>query len=219
MNESVTTPPEALLFITSQCGYCPSVLQSLAELVKQGRIGRLEVVNVEARADLAAHYNVRSVPWIRVGEFELQGMHSGAELERWLDRSGTPEGLMDYYSEQLAQGRLVAVIDTIRRNPAHLRALLSLAGRPDVDLTVRIGVSAVMEDFAGSKSVQQHLPEVIALSRHDDPTVRADACYFLALTGSPAAIPVLETLSEDAESTVREMAEDGLQELRENLQA
>ncbi len=219
MNDSTTAPPDTLLFITSQCGYCPSVLQSLGELVKLGRIGRLEVVNVEARPDLAARYNVRSVPWIRVGEFELEGMHSRAELEQWIDRSGNPQGLMDYYSEHLAQGRLAKVTDSIRRNPAHLTALLSLAGHPDVDLNVRIGVSAVMEDFAGSELVQQHLPEVIALSRHDDPTVRADACHFLALTGSPAAIPVLETLNEDADSTVREMAGDSLQELRETLQA
>jgi hypothetical protein len=217
MNALAPAPPDALLLITTQCAYCPTVLQSLGELVKQGRIGRLEVVNIAVRADLAAHYGVRSVPWIRLGEFELEGMHSRAELDQWVERAGTAQGLVEYYSGLLSQGKLPKVIHAIRRNPGHLSALLTIAADADADLTVRIGVSAVMEDLAGTELLQQRLAELLTLSGHGDPRVRADAGYFLALTESPEAITVLEALSNDTEQTVREVARDSLEDLRAAL--
>ena len=71
MSNANTVPPDALLLLTSQCPHCPTVLQGLGELVKKGLIGRLEVVNIVARPDIAKQYGVRKVPWFRLGEFEL----------------------------------------------------------------------------------------------------------------------------------------------------
>ena len=39
--------PDALLLISTHCPHCPAMLASLADLVKQGTIGRLEAVNLE----------------------------------------------------------------------------------------------------------------------------------------------------------------------------
>jgi hypothetical protein len=82
-----------------------------------------------------------------------------------------------------------------------MSALLALAQDPDTELTVRIGVSAVMEDAAGSALLQNQLPALKDLGQHSDPRVRSDACHFLALT-RPA---------------VQEVAKDSLEELREHL--
>jgi hypothetical protein len=48
--------------------------------------------------------------------------------------------------------------------------------------------------------------------------VRADACHFLALTASRDAVAPLQTLSEDPERSVRDVARDSLDELREALE-
>jgi len=217
MNQPDTTAPDALLLLSSQCPHCPSVLQGLAELVKQGIIGRLEAVNIGARPDIAAQYGGRSVPWLRLGEFELHGLHSTAELRHWAQRAGSEEGVAEYYADLLKQGQLPAVLGAVHNNPRRLSALLLLAADPDTELTVRIGVSAVLEDFAASDALRGQLPALITLARHQDPRVRADACHFLALTASQEALAPLQALSEDPQRSVRDVAHDSLEELRAHL--
>jgi len=217
MSDFNPEPADALLLLTSQCPHCPTVLQGLGELVKKGLIGRLEVVNIGARPDIAEQYGVRSVPWIRIGEFELQGLHSVAELEQWAKRAGSETGRADYFADLLKQGQLARVLEAVTANPDQLSALLLLAADPDTELSVRIGVSAVMEHFTGSELLQQKLPVFKELSQHTDARVRSDACHFLALTHSPSAVAPLKALVNDAERAVRDVARDSLEELEEIL--
>lgn len=215
----MTTPPDALLLMTSQCPHCPTLLQGLGELVKKGQIGRLEVVNIGVRPDIAGQLGVRSVPWFRIGEFELAGLHTPAELKEWAQRAMRPDGLATYYTELLKQGQLPHVLSTVRHHPQHIAALLALAGDPDTDLTVRIGISAVLEDYAGSAQLQEQLPALLQLAQHEDPGIRADASHFLALSHSPDALPALQKLGDDPDATVREIAADSLAELTDSLAA
>jgi hypothetical protein len=217
MSNSKPVPPDALLLLSTQCPHCPTVLQGLGELVKKGLIGRLEVVNILARPDIAQQQGVRTVPWMRLGEFELEGLHSPAELRQWAERAGSEAGLAEYYTELFKRGQLPKALAAIRTYPAHISALLALAEDPDTELTVRIGVSAVMEDAAGSALLRNQLAALMDLAQHSDPRVRSDACHFLALTRSEAALAVLEKLTRDPEPAVQAVAKDSLDELREYL--
>jgi thioredoxin-like negative regulator of GroEL len=217
MSNANTTSPDALLLLTSQCPHCPTVLQGLGELVKKGLVGRLEVVNIDARPDIAEQYGIRTVPWFRLGEFELEGLHSLAELQQWAKRATSADGLSLYYTELFKQGQLPRVLSAIHRHEHHITALLDLTADPDTELTVRIGVSAVIEDNAGSKLLQAQLPVLVQLARHSDPRVRSDAAHFLAQSGSAAALAEIETLAQDPEPSVREIAEDCIVELKEKL--
>ena len=40
-------PADAILMITSQCPHCASVMASLTEMVKQGELASLEIINLE----------------------------------------------------------------------------------------------------------------------------------------------------------------------------
>ena len=217
MSNSNTVPPDALLLLSTQCPYCPTVLQGLSQLVKKGLIGRLEVVNIVARPDIAEQQGVRTVPWMRLGDFELEGLHSPGELRQWAERAGSEAGLAEYYTDLFKHGQLPKALAAIRKYPGHISALLALAQDPDTELTVRIGVSAVMEDAAGSALLQNQLPALLNLGQHSDPRVRSDACHFLALTRSEAALAPLETLTRDPAPAVQEVAKDSLEELREHL--
>lgn len=217
MRNSNTVPPDALLLLSTQCPHCSTVLQGLGELVKKGLIGRLEVVNIVARPDIAEQQSVRTVPWMRLGDFELEGLHSPAELRQWAERAGSEAGLTEYYRDLFKHGQLPKALAAIRKYPGHIPALLALAQDPDTELTVRIGVSAVIEDAAGSAPLQNQLAALMDLAQHSDPRVRSDACHFLALTRSEAALATLEKLTRDAEPAVQEVAKDSLEELREYL--
>jgi len=210
--------PDALLFIAPGCPHCPTVLAGMGELVKRGLVGSLEVVNIAVHPERAEQLGVRSVPWLRLGEFELDGLRSPAELRQWAQRAGDPAGLAGYFTEQLKSGQLARVSAMVARRPEQLSALLALAVDPDTELTVRIGVSAVMENMAGSPELAERLPELQRLAESGDPRVRADACHFLALSESPAALASLESLTRDSERSVSEVAQDALAELRETLQ-
>ena len=216
---TATTPPDALLLLTSTCPYCPAVLAALNDLVKSGDIGRLEVVNIGAHPEVAQQYGVRTVPWVRLGPFELEGLRSPAELKQWVERAGTPEGLAEYFHELLKEGALPKVSAQAARDPAALEALLRLLGDTDTELTVRIGINAVFEELEGSPVLQRTVPPLTALTSHSDAHIRGDAAHLLSLTRDARARPALEKLLKDEVADVRDIAHEGLERLAASGQA
>ncbi|HWR87355.1 MAG TPA: thioredoxin family protein [Acidiferrobacterales bacterium] len=208
-----TDRPDALLLLTSTCPYCPAVLAALSDLVKSGDIGRLEVVNIGAHPDIAQQYGVRTVPWVRLGPFELEGLRSPAELKQWVERAGTPEGLAEYFHELLKEGALPKVSAQAARDPAALDALLRLLGDTDTELTVRIGINAVFEGMEGNLALQRTVPALIALCAHRDAHIRGDAAHLLSLTHIASVEPHLQRLLQDEVADVREIAREGLERL------
>ena len=206
-------PPDALLFLSSHCPHCPAVLQALAELVKRGVLGRLEVVNLEARPEAGRAYGVRSVPWTKIGEFELAGLRSLAELETWAERAGRPDGMADYFHDLLKEGDLDQVLATVRRRPETLAAVLPIVANPEASINVRIGAGVVFEELVGSPELRALVPQLGALTRHADARVRADACHYLHFTASQAARPYLEACLQDRDAEVREIARESLDAL------
>lgn len=206
--------PDALLLLTSSCPYCPVVLAGLAELVKAGLIGRLEAVNIEAHPEVASQYGVRTVPWLKLGPFELEGQHAPAELRRWAERATEPHGLGEYFRELLKGGRLVKVTDYIRREDKALEELLHLLDDPELEITVRIGINAVFEELEGDPLLAQALERLAPITAHTNAQRRADAAHLLSLTHDPRAIPLLEKLRDDTNADTREVAAEGLERLR-----
>lgn len=206
--------PDALLLLTTTCPYCPAVLAALNDLVKSGDIGRLEVVNIGTHPEIAKQYGVRTVPWVRIGPFELEGLRSPAELKQWVERAGTPEGLAEYFHELLKEGALPKVSTQAARDPAALDALLRLLGDTDTELTVRIGINAVFEELEGSPTLQRAVETLIALSTHRDAHIRGDAAHLLSLTHNPSVQLHLERLLQDEIADVREIAREGLERLK-----
>jgi thioredoxin-like negative regulator of GroEL len=218
MNNGTTSGnADALLVIASGCPHCPTVLSGLAELVKQGLIGKLEIVNATARPELVQTLGVRSVPWLRLGPFELEGLRSPAELRRWAERAGTREGMSDYFNELLDGGQLTRALDILRRDESWLEALPPLLANPDTALAVRVGIAAIFEDFQGSEALRRLVPALSELARHAETRIRLDAAHDLALTQSPEAVPPLERLLGDPDVQVREAAAESLATLRKAI--
>jgi hypothetical protein len=213
--ESMTKhAPDAELLIATGCVHCPVVLAGLSELVKQGRIGRLEVTNIAQHPEIAEARGARGVPWIRIGPFELSGAHSHSELAEWAGRAGDQAGLTTYLTDSLQGGQLASVVSACRRSPELLPPLLALAGDLDTPFAVRIGVGAVVEELAPEGLLADLGGELADLAASPQPQVRADAAHFLGLAGSAGARDLLRQLAEDPETEVREIAAESLAELR-----
>lgn len=203
-------PPDALLLLSSHCAHCPAVLAALAELVKGGVIGRLEVINLESRPEAAASYGARSVPWVRIGPFELQGLRGREELAAWAARVDSPAGMADYLHALLKEGHLDRATALIQADPSRLAALLPIVANPEASLNVRIGAGALFEGFVASPALADLVPGLGELTRHADARVRADACHYLGLSESPLARPYLDARLADVDPQVREIAADSL---------
>ncbi|WP_296753475.1 HEAT repeat domain-containing protein [Thiobacillus sp.] len=205
--------PDALLLLSTHCPHCPAVLAALADLLKQGTLGRLEAVNLEQHPEVGQALGVRSVPWVRIGRIELAGVHTKAELAEWAAKADSEEGLADYFHMLLKQGQLPRAQAMIEAEPALLAAVLPIVGNVDASLNVRLGAGVLLETFAGSDTLRTLLPQLGTLSQHADARVRADACHYLGLTGEAAARPWLDARTTDDDADVREIAAESLDRL------
>lgn len=203
--------PDALLLLSTHCPHCPAVLAALADLVKQGAIGRLEAVNLEQHPEVGQALGVRSVPWVRIGRIELAGVHSKAELAEWAAKADSEAGLADWFHQLLKEGQLVRAQAAIEADPALLAAMLPIVGNVDASLNVRLGAGVLLEAFTGSDALRALLPRLGELSQHADARVRADACHYLGLTADAAAKAWLEPRLADDDADVREIAGESLQ--------
>lgn len=192
------------------CAHCPVVLESLARLLKEGLLGRLEVVNVVAHPEAARAAGTRSVPWTRIGRFELDGLYGSGELAGWAGHAAAGTGMAEYLAHLLEHRQLDRAAAIAGREDGALAALLGLAGSLDTPMGIRIGISAVVEELAGTAALRDALPALVALAASPEPQVRADAAHFLGLTAAEAARPALEPLLADADPQVREIAAESL---------
>jgi hypothetical protein len=206
--------PDALLLIATGCAHCPVVLEGLAQLIKQGRIGRLEVVNIVEHPEVAQAVGTRSVPWTRIGPFELEGLLSPAELGKWTDQAQRDEGIADYFSHLLETQRPHQVSTFLQRRADSLPVLISLLESEQTPMAVRIGIGVVLEELQGSELLNRALPHLIKLTHSPQANLRADAAHYLGLTHNNSVAPILRELLQDEHADVREIAADALEMLQ-----
>lgn len=209
-----SSPPAALLYIADGCPHCPTVLQGLTELIKHGRIGRLEVVNITQHPELAQAHGIRAVPWLRLGPFELTGLRAPAELAQWAARAQSSEGMAAYLRELLTEGDLSGVRAVLQRAAQQTTAaLVHLLGDAEAELQVRVGVAAILEELEGSSILAERVDALGTLTRHADARIRIDAAHSLGLSHAANARPFLNALLQDNDAEVREVAQESLHAL------
>jgi len=203
--------PDALLLLAPGCAYCPRVLAGLSQLLEQGRLGRLDAINIQAHPDAASQRGVRSVPWCQIGPFELMGAQTLGELSAWTEHAAQGDGWGTYYRHLLETQRPHQVTQAIRIRPSTLQELLALLGQEDNPMAVKLGIGVVIEELQGEPLLGQALPGLERLAGLQDAATRADAAHYLGLTGDPRAIPVLQRLLQDEHPDVREIAAESLE--------
>lgn len=208
-----TPAPDALFCLSTLCPHCPAMLQTLSGMVKRGQLGRLEIVNLDHRPELAGEWGVRSVPWLRIGPFELTGLRRLDEIQALIKRAVSPTGLADYFHDRLREGELETVLAMVGRRPSSLGELLPVVANPEASINVRIGAGVVFEEFAGQPAMKALTGRLGELAGHADARVRADACHYLSLTADEAARPYLAGRLQDDDGVVREIAEESLESL------
>lgn len=205
--------PDAYLLIAPGCAHCPSVLEGLSQLLKSGKLGRLEIVNIVAHPHAAQQAETRSVPWCRIGPFELDGAQSPAELADWTRHATIGTGLGPYYSHLLETQRPHKVALAIQRDPASITQLLELLIDTLTPMSVRIGIGVVLEELQGNPILIHGIPTLQHLAVTREANIRADAAHYLGMIHSKDVITTLNQLLQDENTDVREIAAESLEQL------
>lgn len=208
-------PPSVLMLLSSGCAHCPGVLNHLTELLKKGEISKLEAININQQPDIARELNVRSVPWVKIGPIELTGSQSKADLVRAIEQASSANGLVSYFEDMLNNGQLQEAIEQLRKQPDNIPLLLEMLQNPEIQISVQIGIGAIMEDLAASPALIKLIPALTELTKNPLARIRNDACYYLSLTADPSVKDTISSLLNDSNDEVRETAKDCLQDLEE----
>jgi hypothetical protein len=191
------------------------MMQMLMEFMKVGQIAELRLVNIENAPELASELGVRSVPWLKIGPFELTGSRTKKELQLWLQRASSLDGMTDYLVEVLSEGNVGAASKLIHGYPQALENVIELMADPEAKINVRLGAGVIIEEMAESETFKSVIPRLLDYLSNDDARIRGDACHYLSLTKDSSYIPDIERLLTDDSEEVREIAQDSLDDLRE----
>lgn len=204
--------PDALLLITGGCQHCPAVLQALTVLLKEGVIGRLQIINVAAHIEEAETRGIQSVPWTQIGAFEIEGVVSVSKL-RELALGVNDDAVLDsWVLETLKAGKRSKFENLVRAQPQRIHALARLMANPETSMAIRLGIGAVLEELHGSGLTEPMIPALGDMLKSDDTLLRADACHFLTLIGGEEAKRLMQNCRTNTDSAVREIAEEWLAE-------
>jgi hypothetical protein len=202
--------PDALLLMTAGCPHCPAALQSLTMLLKEGVIGRLEIVNVAIHTEEAESRGVKSVPWMQIGPYVVDGVSSPGNL-RELAKGANVDSVFDtWLLETLKAGQRQTFEFLVRREPHRIHALARLMRNPETSMAIRLGIGAVLEELHGTGLTEPLIPALGEMLKSDDRLLRTDACHFLTLIGGEAIRPWLRIALNDSDPEIREIAQEGL---------
>ncbi len=117
--------------------------------------------------------------------------------------------LIDY----MGKGFLDNIIALFRQDPTVYRFIADMLGNDNI--RVRLGATALVEELAREhrRELQSAVPGVVALLRHENPTIRGDAASVLGIIKDEASAGPLRKCLQDSHPGVREAARDALAEI------
>ena len=182
----------------------------MTQLIKEGLLARVEIINISNQPQIAEQFNIRSVPYTRIGDIAFEGVKNIMEIKQLIEQSVSIEGITSHLHQQLADGDLAMVEKTVMQKPEYLSYLLPLLDKQETAMQVRVGIGAILETMATDSDLNYLLPSLIQLSRSESTATRSDATYYLSLLQSTEARKYIRERLNDADPGVREIAQESL---------
>ena len=214
---------DLLLFVAPGCSACPHQIRSVATLALASEKIGVEVVNATQEPELAAQYQVRSVPTTVVDdELIMVGVISPSELALRILAQKSPEGGKVLFSSLVESGRFADAAARLwdTKEEKAFEAFLELWEKSTMES--RVPLFLVMEEAltVDPRSLDPLVPHLIAgleegESLDEDPSRRGDTADLLGRIGHPDVEPVLEAMTRDPNPEVAEAAEEALEEMRD----
>jgi HEAT repeat protein len=121
--------------------------------------------------------------------------------------------MRDMLIEYMGNGFLENIVALLKQDSTLYRFIADMLGTDNI--RVRLGATALVEDLVAERrsEIRQAVPGIIALLKHDSPTIRGDAASVLGIIRDRSAIEALKLCLHDGNPGVREVAGEALQEI------
>lgn len=213
--ERLEQDTDILVFVAHGCPVCPHQVRSVATVALANPRVAVEIVDIAREQELAAHYEVRSVPTTVVDdELIMVGPMPAADLAlRLVERQG-PEAEKLVFGTLVESGRHAAAAERLADGRATEQfAHLWERSTPES----RTGLMAVLDQavLLNPEGLHALVPHMLAgLDGEgpltDDEARTADTADLLGRIGHLDARPALDRLTGDADLDVAEAAQDAV---------
>lgn len=209
------------LFISTQCPHCAQMLENITDALKKGLASQLTIINLSSVTNPELYTDIRSVPLLKIDDFEFTGKLTKPELTEMLTALNEERFSNFYFSNQLADGKINKVEMLIKKHSDYWLTLVTLAQDIDTKLQVRIGITSIFETLS-IQLVESHqcnavIDLLIKASKTKEHSIRVDLIYILSLIfqamNDKAKInntlsDYIHTLQNDSSDEVKEIIED-----------
>ncbi len=204
-------PNEVSLFVMQGCHVCPQMERLFQDMQKNGAISELAIIDVTEHPELAKQHDIRSVPFYLINGVAFSGLKTAQEITQLLQQNQAQkwERLI---KQELSDGQLQSVEDTIRSRKEARDAMMSLLRDDQTELVVRIGLTAIIESLAESSLLDPYESIFIEMAEHADERIAVDALYYLSLLNSPASLAALNAIARHGKIELREHARELIEE-------
>lgn len=205
------TPAEIIVFTADGCPHCPHGVRAAEALAAVSERVSTTVVDAEQSLELAAEFNVQSVPTVAVDrELVVTRVVPAEELAHIVLERGTDthhQRVFDAHLSASSFGSVARLIAGSDRGPVCFAA----AWRNST-MNTRMALMLVAEEALGAdaSALDGIAPELIAILDTDDAALRGDTVDLLGHIGHPSATEALKALCDDPIADVAEIAEEAL---------
>ena len=206
---------DIIIYSAPNCSFCHIMIQYLKQLHSNKKITSYTVIDISQKPEEAEKLNIKTVPFLIIKSRVFIGQMTVNEIIHWYAKDESDQGNSDYFNWQLNKGELLATESTLKLNPELLEHAIQLLLDSGTQLSVKIGLMALIESYEGTPLLQAHLPIIKANIRHEDHRIRTDVTELLLLTQHTDAIEPLTKLCKDEHTEVSSAAKDALDELKE----
>jgi thioredoxin-like negative regulator of GroEL len=205
---------EIQLFVMPGCAICPQMEHLFSNMLHQGEISSLDIIDVTEHEELAKQHHIRSVPFYLINGIGFTGARSADEI-RALLKQDEVGNWKETLVQALSQGELDTAEKAISENESARDAMIGLLKAADTALVVRIGLTAVIETFADQDWMLDYQDHIIDMTDHADQRIAVDALYYLSLIASSGSLDHLECVATNSNGELSEHARELLLDAKE----
>lgn len=203
-------PAELRVFIASACPHCPQAVRAANRIALTCPQVTTVIIDAQQFPDLAERYNAKSVPMtILDGELSIVGVVPPAKLAEKILSRDDPAYQAESFRSLVETGRFDEAAEKI--HDGFVSAWQKSATQ------LRMGLMLVAEKALSKDphSLDSIVSGLLPVTKSEDAALRGDTADLLGQIGHPTAKETLESLLNDPNPDVAEIAEEALEGLRD----